>query len=288
MSDDDGSHDRENQKRPNRVPNSTKGQGRDGLTPRPPQAGAGEDQPIFNIPSAVAGTIAVLVVMHMVREYFLSNVQDENLIVLLSFIPLRYTAVAGDIPGGMGPAFWGFFTHVLLHGDWMHLGFNALWLLAFGTPVYRRVGFRSFFVLGMLGAACGALLFALANWGEIVFLIGASGAISAYFGAASRFVFEPPLLVRVRKNEHDTSEGTVIEIPGASNTLRQFWANRRARGFAVSWFVINLIFGLSTFSFGGAALNIAWEAHIGGFVAGFLLMPLLDPMPRVLPEKMSD
>lgn len=288
MSNDDGSRDPENQKRTGRVPNSTKGQAHESLRGRSPSAHGGENQPIFNIPPAIAGTIGVLVIMHMVRLYFLSDVQDENLIVLLSFIPLRYTAVAGDIPGGMGPAFWGFFTHVLLHGSWVHLGFNALWLLAFGTPVFRRVGYRSFFVLGMLGAACGALLFALANWGEIVFLIGASGAISAYFGAASRFVFEPPLLVRVHKSEHDKGEGIVIEVPSASNTLRQFWANRSARGFALSWFVINLIFGLSSFGFGGGVINIAWEAHIGGFVAGFLLMPLLDPIPRVIPEKTGD
>lgn len=275
-----GSDGGEKQGGANRVPDSSKNGQRGG-----PDGGngSGDNQPIFNIPGAIAGTIGVLVVMHMARLYYFSAAQDENLIILLSFIPLRFTALAGEIPGGIGPAIWGLFTHVLLHGDWLHLGFNAMWLLAFGTPVFRRLGYRSFFVIGMLGAACGALLFAAANWGEIVYLIGASGAISAYFGAASRFVFEPPQLVRVHTNEQDVGEGTVIRVPAACNSLSQFWTNRRARGFALSWMVINLVFAVVPFGFGGESLAIAWEAHIGGFIAGFLLMPLFDPVPRVEP-----
>lgn len=195
-----------------------------------------EDQPIFNIPTAIAGTIAVLVIVHMAQLYFMSGAQNENLVLLLGFIPLRLSAAGSEIPGGFGPAIWGLFTHVLLHGDWIHLGFNSLWLLAFGTPVFRRVGYRSFFVIGMIGAACGALLFTAANWGVLVVLIGASGAVSAYFGAASRFVFEPPRVVRVLRGEGDESGGTLVQIPAGCNDFQQFWANKRARGFALSWF----------------------------------------------------
>ena len=50
----------------------------------------------------------------------------------------------GILPGGAGAEIWTFFTYALLHADWMHLGFNAVWLLAFGSPVARRFGMPRF------------------------------------------------------------------------------------------------------------------------------------------------
>ena len=58
-------------------------------------------------------------------------------------MPARYDASAltdGILPGGWGAEVWSFFTYALLHADWMHLGFNAIWLLAFASPVARRFG----------------------------------------------------------------------------------------------------------------------------------------------------
>ena len=60
-----------------------------------------------------------------------------------AFVPARYDASAltdGILPGGSGAEVWTFFTYALLHADWTHLGFNAVWLLAFASPVARRFG----------------------------------------------------------------------------------------------------------------------------------------------------
>ncbi len=63
---------------------------------------------------------------------------------------------------------------------------------------------------------------------------------------------------------------------GLSEALR----DRRVIQFAAIWFVINLAVGLLAGPLGVSDLSVAWEAHIGGFVAGFLLFPLFDPGPR--------
>ena len=104
-------------------------------------------EPIFNVPTAVVATLAVLVLVHVVREWALTQRQDAQLLLWFSFIPARYdaavTATAGDV-AGLGPRIWTFFTYALIHGDWTHLGLNSVWLLAFGTPVARRFGAMRF------------------------------------------------------------------------------------------------------------------------------------------------
>ena len=52
-------------------------------------------------------------------------------------------------------------------------------------------------------------------------------------------------------------------------------------GSLVVWFGLNLLFGLGSLSFGGAEQSVAWEAHIGGFLAGLLLFSWFDPVPDI-------
>ena len=104
---------------------------------------AARREPIFNVPMAVVATLAVLVLVHLVREWVLTPPQDAQLLLWLSFIPARYdAAVAADAGSvaGLGPRIWTFVTYSIIHGNWMHLGLNGIWLLAFGTPIARRFG----------------------------------------------------------------------------------------------------------------------------------------------------
>ena len=55
--------------------------------------------------------------------------------------------------------------------------------------------------------------------------------------------------------------------------------DRRVIHFSAVWFVINLVFGLASVPLGISAAAVAWEAHAGGFIAGFLLFRLFDPPP---------
>ena len=86
---------------------------------------------------------------------------------------------------------WSFFTYALLHADWMHFGFNAVWLLAFASPVARRFGAARFLMFFAVTVAAGALAYLLAHAGALAPMIGASAGISGMMGAAARFAFEP-------------------------------------------------------------------------------------------------
>jgi membrane associated rhomboid family serine protease len=56
--------------------------------------------------------------------------------------------------------------------------------------------------------------------------------------------------------------------------------NGRVIAFVAVWFGINIIFGLGSIAIGTEGASVAWQAHIGGFVAGLLLFSLFDPVPR--------
>jgi membrane associated rhomboid family serine protease len=57
--------------------------------------------------------------------------------------------------------------------------------------------------------------------------------------------------------------------------------NPRVLGFLAVWFGVNIIFGIGSIAIGGTeGVSIAWQAHIGGFLAGLMLFSLFDPVPR--------
>jgi membrane associated rhomboid family serine protease len=56
--------------------------------------------------------------------------------------------------------------------------------------------------------------------------------------------------------------------------------NPRVLGFLAVWFGVNIVFGLGSISVGTEGATVAWQAHIGGFIAGLMLFSLFDPVPR--------
>ncbi|MGV6873727.1 rhomboid family intramembrane serine protease [Pseudochelatococcus sp. B33] len=249
-------------------------------------------EPAFNVPGVVLAVIAVLAAIHALRT-LLPDGEGAHLMLSLAFIPARLTvffdpsraqelfesAFAG---GGMqmaltrfvlteGPAPWSVVTYGLLHGSWMHLGFNALWLLAFGTPVAWRFGVARFLLLFLAATVAGSLFYWLMRPVDVTPMVGASGAISGVMAAAARFVFGSGQVAVFGR-----STPSVLFAP--AQPLVNLLENRQALGFIIAWLVINLIAGFASGAFGvdGA---IAWEAHIGGFLAGLALFRPLDPVP---------
>ncbi len=233
-------------------------------------------EPILNVPGVVLALLLLLGAVHAVREWVLSVYDDQLLLLTFAFIPARYEPsmlFGGVLPGGLGAQVWTFFTYALLHADLMHLGFNALWLLAFGSPVARRFGTMRFLALMMVAVAAGALVHLAMHPGARVVMIGASAGVSGMMGAAARFAFQQGgSLDFWRRRDSDPDR-----IPAAplSVALR----NPRVLTFVAVWFAINLIFGIGAFAIVGYDQTVAWEAHIGGFFAGLLLFSLFDPVP---------
>ncbi|MGE3145442.1 MAG: rhomboid family intramembrane serine protease [Pseudorhodoplanes sp.] len=231
-------------------------------------------QPILNIPPVMTATLAVLIGVHLVRVFLLAPRTDLYLLLLFAFIPGRYNTtlmINGPFPGGVAADIWTFVSYALLHADLMHLGFNAIWMLAFGTPVARRFGPVRFLLFLAATAAAGALAHLVTHLGQMVPMIGASAAISGAMAASLRFAFQRggPLF-----NRHGGDE--VYRQPALP--LLVALRHSRILAFVAVWFGINLLLGLGSISLTGEEQSVAWQAHAGGFLAGIVLFGWFDPV----------
>lgn len=222
-------------------------------------------EPAFNLPSVVVAFIAACVLVHLVRAFVLTPDQDWWVIVRFAFIPVRYSGqYVLDAYAYISPL-----SYSLLHGGFAHLIVNVVWLAAFGSPLAARIGpmrFCAFWVATSLGAV--GLHYVLHSLDPTP-LVGASGAISGMMGAAARFGFQVD-----RRRGRGAFEVAMLSIPAV-------FTSRMAVTFLAVWMGINLLMG---FGFGtpDGQTQIAWEAHIGGFLVGFLLLRAFDrPAPPV-------
>lgn len=236
-------------------------------------------EPVFNVPAAVMGLIAVFVLVHLGRIFLLSDEDDLRFVLWFAFIPVRYSAATlaavapGEtLPGGLGPQIWTFVSYAFLHASLTHLFVNIIWLLPFGAAVARRFGTMRFLALFAVTSAVGALAHLVTHLGELVLMIGASGAVSGFMAAAIRFAFQPGGPLENWRNA--TPESYLKPAVPLSVVLR----NPRVLIFIVLWFGTNLLFGIGSAIVPGVEQAVAWQTHLGGFLAGLLLFPLFDPV----------
>lgn len=250
-------------------------------------------EPFFNIPTVVLALLAVMAAIQVWRSALPSGA-DLNVVADLAFVPGRLTfaidpvgvvrhistfgssnnpgtrqqaALAGLFLQHHNRAPWTVLTYAFLHGGWVHLGLNGIWMVAFGTPVARRFGAVRFLVFMAVAAVWGAIAHWLCYPYGFAPVVGASAAISGLMGAAVRFMF---------RFDNIPAEAHLGPPLGLSAVFR----DRRALSFIVVWFVTNSLFGAGSISFGLTDAPVAWQAHVGGFVAGLLLFPWFDPFPQ--------
>jgi membrane associated rhomboid family serine protease len=233
-----------------------------------------------NLPPAVLWLAVLLVAIHVVR-HFLSADADLWVVLAFGFTPSRYGPLVDALPGGEGARFWSPVTHAFLHADALHLAVNLIWMASFGSALARRFGSVRFLALSLLSAAAGAGVYLLLHLPEarlrsfdpdaFTIAIGASGAVSGMMAATARFAFAPggPLSGGVH--------AAAYRLP--AEPLRLVFTRSRALLFILVWFVLNLLTGMAGALLPGVSGPIAWEAHVGGFLAGLLLFPALDPGP---------
>ena len=149
-------------------------------------------------------------------------------------------------------------TSMFLHGGFMHLIGNMLYLWIFGDNVEDILGKPVFIIFYAVCGVVAALSQALPDPSSTIPMIGASGAISGVLGAY--IVFFPKRSVRVA-----IPFGFFIQV-----------LKLPAYVVLLFWFVLQLINGAS----GGSGGGIAFGAHIGGFVAGVILAPVLAVIRR--------
>ncbi len=225
-------------------------------------------QPIFNIPASVVVVGLAMIVLHVVRVA-LPPEESRNMLLALALIPARYAAPVPGLPGGDWSTITSFVTYMFVHADATHLAINTLWMLAFGSAVAKRVGNPRFLVFSALCGIAGALVHLGLYFGELVPVVGASAAISGQMAGAIRIIFGNRSSVSLPRNLHST--------PLAS--IRETLTDRRFLLFVGVWVALNLLFGLGGIQIDGTGGRIAWEAHIGGFLFGFLAIGAFDRKP---------
>lgn len=173
--------------------------------------------------------------------------------IAAGFVPLRMTSDPASIEG-FAPFFPVWLTPItaaFIHDGWLHLAFNLLSLAIVGTPTQRAVGLRGVLVLLLVGAYTSIAAQWLAGPTSPAPMIGASGAISALIGAYA-------LLFGGGKAK------PIGPIP--AHVVHAIW-------LGVFWTALNLFIGWSS---AGSEMPIAGAAHVGGFIAGMVLLrPLL-------------
>lgn len=223
-------------------------------------------EPIFNLPGVVTALIAICVVVHLLRVYVLSPAADIQVLLRFAFLPLRYTGgYPLDIYAFISPL-----TYAFLHGSIAHLAVNMIWLAAFGSPLANRIGTARFLLFWVATVLAAVFLHFILHPHDAAPLVGASGAISGMMGAAARFAF------RIDKVEGRAAfAGPILPLP-------LVFRSRMAVVFLIVWTVVNLVIGLA--SGRGDTPQIAWEAHIGGFIVGFFFIRFFDRGPRRYPH----
>ena len=214
-------------------------------------------EPFLHAPGSVLGLIAVLAAVHLAVTFL---PVPAWLVASLVFTPVRYASpYIHDMP--LADLVVPLFGHQLLHGGWMHLIVNAVWLLAFGPVMARRYGGLWFLVFFFLCGAAGALTELAFAWGSNAPMVGASGAVSGLMAAAFRMMHWPGVPPGVR--------------------LVPLWS-RSLVLVSVLWLVGNAITGLVGLGLDPAdgSVRIAWQAHMGGYLFGLFAIGAIDRLKR--------
>lgn len=190
--------------------------------------------------------------------FYLEILGGEAFILKWAFNPAEFTAD----PVGEAPTL---LTAMFMHGGWMHIIGNMLYLYVFGDNVENRFGRLRFLVFYLVSGLFATFSqYALDTAADIPNL-GASGAIAGVLGAY--------LLLFPRARVHVLLGRTVTPLPAFL-----------ALG---SWFALQLVAGVGAIadteaSDGGG--GVAYAAHVGGFVAGFLLAGVMGGLRRLPPR----
>ncbi|MGA3165774.1 MAG: rhomboid family intramembrane serine protease [Terriglobia bacterium] len=188
--------------------------------------------------------------------------QLNRLVLYYGLIPARYDPrVVLALPAARTIA--PIFVSMFLHGGWLHLLGNMLFLFVFGRSIEDRVGHFPFLFLYLASGAAAALAQIVVNAGSRIPTIGASGAIAGVLGAY--FVCYPRARIT-----------TLIPL------FIIFWTVELPALLLLGyWFLIQFLAGFQTLSIQTATGGgVAWWAHIGGFVTGALLALVMPPRRR--------
>lgn len=217
----------------------------------PPIARGSPEPPAFNVPPVTLAAAGLLVAVFAV----LALAPAWWTVAAVDWLAVRPVLVAKALsdpqPVPTLIAGLSLLSHALVHLDGMHVALNVGFLLAFGGGCERAFGTRRYIGILVVAAIAGAMAKLALDWNTPLYLIGASGAVFGCMGAFIRLMI------------------------GGSAPMRH-------RGVILlgSLVIVNFILTFAGPAVFGIDGQIAWDAHVGGFLAGFLLG--WPPRPRTM------
>ena len=212
--------------------------------------------PLGDDDSALRGRfhlVTILLIVANVIVFFIQLAQGpdiERFFMKWSVIPLEYSRGA-DIPPAIPVPFWStLFTSMFMHGGWMHLFGNMLYLWIFGDNVEDSMGHVKYLVFYLICGVAAAFAQILTDADSQIPSLGASGAISGVLGAY--IVMYPRQRVRVFVMR------AIVYMP--------------AYVVIGLWVLLQFINGIGQLARTEETGGVAYAAHVGGFVAGLALV----------------
>jgi membrane associated rhomboid family serine protease len=210
-------------------------------------------------------TILLVNVLAFVFELGVGDTSSlDNLFLAAGVVPVEFTrGVLVGPPPPLGMSWTTLFTSMFLHGGFLHIASNMLYLFIFGDNVEDRLGHLRFLIFYFLCGIAAGITHIVFNAGSALPSIGASGAIAGVLAAYLRLF--PHARVRTV-----LFIGPLVLVPRiAAAFLILFW-------FGTQFFTGITSLGATTDQSSGVAV---W-AHIGGFIAGLILLEVLRPRNR--------
>ena len=222
-----------------------------------------DDVPTLTTPLVTVGFIAVnlFIFLYELSLQGLGSAEGaratRDLVLEFGLVPCRLTSLCGA-GGSVLPPVLTVVTSMFLHGGLLHLGGNMLYLWIFGNNVEDTLGHARFALFYLASGVAAAVAQTALSAGSSVPVIGASGAVSGVLGAY--------LLLFPRANVLTLLVVgffvRIVRIPAVV-----------VLGF---WFLVQFVSGFVAWHGRGGG-EVAWFAHLGGFLAGMALLPLLRP-----------
>ncbi|MDD5579484.1 MAG: rhomboid family intramembrane serine protease [Methylobacter sp.] len=212
--------------------------------------------PCNSKPYVTWGLIVICVIIFVAMQLMPGQL-SYRLVNLYGMVPVRYSNPQWAISSGLPyDNYLSFLTSLFLHGNWLHLIINMWFLWIFADSIEDRMGHLRFLIFYLL---CG-LLATFLQWyfapTLAIPVVGASGAIA---GVLAAYFFLYPL------------ERVVIWVP---ILFLPILIHVPAIAFLGLWIIIQLHNATTSILFEGVTVDVAWWAHLGGFIAGSILYRL--------------
>ena len=187
----------------------------------------------------------------------------EEIFYLLGLVPARYTSPKWAMIHGLSPGdYLPFLTNMFLHGGWLHIIGNMWFLYLFGSRVEDRMSHGRFLIFYLLSGVIANVFYFIVDVHSTIPEFGASGAIAGVMGAYIVMFPKAKILTAI----------LILFFPLLVELSAFFYI-----GY---WFILQLFSGTLSFASHSPQGGVAWWAHVGGFMAGIVLLPFFRKKDR--------